>query len=113
MSQSYIEAHRAEEAVRALEQKVTLLMTKNTEQRGKNDAFEKKLQSLEKRNNELEIRLKASYAYPPPSPQGPRSTHKISRSNPNQHANSEHNALARHLNAKAGGDVDWVPGANR
>ncbi|KAL8765372.1 MAG: hypothetical protein Q9203_006619, partial [Teloschistes exilis] len=60
MSQSYIEAHRAEEAVRALEQKVTLLMTKNSEQRGKNEAFEKKLQSLEKRNNELEIRLKAS-----------------------------------------------------
>ncbi|KAL8632072.1 hypothetical protein Q9189_002215 [Teloschistes chrysophthalmus] len=71
MSQSYIEAHRAESAVRALEQKVTLLMTKNSEQRGKNEAFEKKLQSLEKRNNELEIRLKAS----------------------------EHNALARHLNA--------------
>ncbi|KAI4202287.1 MAG: hypothetical protein LQ350_002671 [Teloschistes chrysophthalmus] len=99
MSQSYIEAHRAESAVRALEQKVTLLMTKNSEQRGKNEAFEKKLQSLEKRNNELEIRLKASYAIPSPS-QTPSN-----RSNPKPCAltcfikNSEHNALARHLNA--------------
>ncbi|KAI4232150.1 MAG: hypothetical protein LQ349_005178 [Xanthoria aureola] len=71
MSQSYIEAHKAEEAVRALEQKVSLLMTKNREQAGKNESFEKKIQGLEKKTADLDTRLKAS----------------------------EHNALARHLNA--------------
>ncbi|KAL8947496.1 MAG: hypothetical protein Q9222_006233, partial [Ikaeria aurantiellina] len=60
MSQSYIEAHRAEEAVRALEQKVSLLMTKNKEQAGKNESFEKKLHALETKNQDLEIRLKAA-----------------------------------------------------
>ncbi|KAL8725066.1 MAG: hypothetical protein Q9166_007597 [cf. Caloplaca sp. 2 TL-2023] len=71
MSQSYIEAHRADEAVRSLEQKVSLLMVKNKEQAGKNESFEKKIHGLEKRNEDLETRLKAS----------------------------EYNALARHLNA--------------
>ncbi|KAL9633552.1 MAG: hypothetical protein Q9204_003347 [Flavoplaca sp. TL-2023a] len=71
MSQSYIEAHKAEEAVRALEQKVSLLMTKNREQAGKNESFEKKIHALEKKSEDLDVRLKAA----------------------------EHNALARHLNA--------------
>ena len=62
MSQSYIEAHKAEEAVRSLEQKVSLLMTKNREQAGKNESFEKKIHSLEQKNEELDTRLKASYA---------------------------------------------------
>ncbi|KAL8793704.1 MAG: hypothetical protein Q9182_007655 [Xanthomendoza sp. 2 TL-2023] len=71
MSQSYIEAHKADEAVRTLEQKVSLLITKSKEQTGKNENFEKKIRSLEKKNEDLETRLKAS----------------------------THNALARHLNA--------------
>ncbi|KAL8895485.1 MAG: hypothetical protein Q9192_003608 [Flavoplaca navasiana] len=71
MSQSYIEAHKAEEAVRALEQKVSLLMTKNREQAGKNESFEKKIHALEKKSEDLDLRLKAA----------------------------EHNALSRHLNA--------------
>ncbi|KAL8853886.1 MAG: hypothetical protein Q9221_001357 [Calogaya cf. arnoldii] len=71
MSQSYLEAHKAEEAVRALEQKVSLLMTKNKEQAGKNESFEKKIHNLEKKSEDLDTRLKAS----------------------------EHNALSRHLNA--------------
>lgn len=61
MSQSYIEAHKAEEAVRALEQKVSLLMTKNKEQAGKNESFEKKIHGLEKKSEDLDTRLKASY----------------------------------------------------
>ncbi|KAL8672847.1 MAG: hypothetical protein Q9168_002723 [Polycauliona sp. 1 TL-2023] len=71
MSQSYIEAHKAEEAVRALEQKVSLLMIKNKEQAGKNESFEKKIHGLEKKTEDVDTRLKAA----------------------------EHNALARHLNA--------------
>ncbi|KAL9000470.1 MAG: hypothetical protein Q9169_000987 [Polycauliona sp. 2 TL-2023] len=71
MSQSYIEAHKVEEAVRALEQKVSLLMIKNKEQAGKNESFEKKIHALEKKNEDLDTRLKAA----------------------------EHNALSRHLNA--------------
>ncbi|KAL8929293.1 MAG: hypothetical protein Q9208_001376 [Pyrenodesmia sp. 3 TL-2023] len=67
----YIEDHKAESDIRALDQKVSLLMTKSKEQAGKNEAFEKKIHTLEARNNDLETRLKAA----------------------------EHNALARHLNA--------------
>ena len=64
MSQSYIEAHKAEEAVRALEQKVSLLMTKNREQAGKNESFEKKIHALEKKSEDLDVRLKAAYVLP-------------------------------------------------
>ena len=72
MSQSYIEAHKAEEAVRALEQKVSLLMTKNREQAGKNESFEKKIQGLEKKTADLDTRLKASYVFSPlPFPNSP------------------------------------------
>lgn len=71
MSQSYIEAHKAEEAVRALEQKVSLLMTKNREQAGKNESFEKKIQGLEKKTADLDTRLKASYVISPLPPSLP------------------------------------------
>ncbi|KAL8932419.1 MAG: hypothetical protein Q9216_006844, partial [Gyalolechia sp. 2 TL-2023] len=57
---SYIEAHKADADFRALDQKVTLLLNKNKEQAGKNESFEKKIRALEKRNEELEVRLKAS-----------------------------------------------------
>ena len=67
MSQSYIEAHKAEEAVRALEQKVSLLMTKNREQAGKNESFEKKIHELEKKSEDLDVRLKAAYVFLPSS----------------------------------------------
>ncbi|KAL8889313.1 MAG: hypothetical protein Q9215_003393 [Flavoplaca cf. flavocitrina] len=83
MSQSYIEAHKAEEAVRALEQKVSLLMTKNREQAGKNESFEKKIHELEKKSEDLDVRLKAAYFNTNLAPL----------------SNSEHNALSRHLNA--------------
>ncbi|KAL8824544.1 MAG: hypothetical protein Q9170_008124, partial [Blastenia crenularia] len=59
---SYIEAHKADADFRALDQKVSLLLTKNKEQAGKNESFEKKIHALEKRNEGLETRLKASYA---------------------------------------------------
>ncbi|KAL8711879.1 MAG: hypothetical protein Q9220_003823 [cf. Caloplaca sp. 1 TL-2023] len=85
MSQSYIEAHKAEEAVRALEAKVSLLMIKNKDQAGKNEAFEKKLHALETKNLDLETRLKASPKENIRACSSPR--------------NSEHNALSRHLNA--------------
>lgn len=68
---SYIDAHKADSDFRALDQKVSLLISKNKEQTGKNESFEKKIRALEKRNEELEVRLKAS----------------------------EHNALSRHLNS--------------
>ncbi|KAI4127513.1 MAG: hypothetical protein LQ338_003171 [Usnochroma carphineum] len=71
MSLSYLREHEAENNIRALDQKVSLLLTKSKEQAGKNEHFEKKIRALEKRNDDLETRLKAS----------------------------EHNALARHLNA--------------
>lgn len=71
MSQSYIEAHKAEEAVRALEQKVSLLMTKNREQAGKNESFEKKIHALEKKSEDLDVRLKAAYVFLPSSPEFP------------------------------------------
>lgn len=58
----YLEAHKADADFRALDQKVTLLLTKNKEQAGKNESIEKKIRALEKRNEELEVRLKASYA---------------------------------------------------
>ncbi len=125
MSQSYIEAHKAEEAVRALEQKVSLLMTKNREQAGKNESFEKKIQGLEKKTADLDTRLKASYVFSPlpfpnspfpsppfPSPPFPPSvpipySSSQARTAKKKHAdnpflpqqNREHNALARHLNA--------------
>ncbi|KAL9591629.1 MAG: hypothetical protein Q9179_007532, partial [Wetmoreana sp. 5 TL-2023] len=104
MSQSYIEAHHADEAVRALEQKVSLLMTKNKEQAGKNESFEKKIHSLEARNKDLEVRLKASYAslFLPNRPTPtilPNRVHKVQALTPSFHHHSEHNALARHLNA--------------
>ncbi|KAL8717393.1 MAG: hypothetical protein Q9225_005349, partial [Loekoesia sp. 1 TL-2023] len=60
MSQSYIEAHKADADFRALDQKVTLLITKNKEQAGKNEAMEKKIHALEQRNEELDTRLKAA-----------------------------------------------------
>ncbi|KAI4190660.1 MAG: hypothetical protein L6R41_000671 [Letrouitia leprolyta] len=68
---SYIDSHKADSDFRALDQKVSLLLTKNKEQAGKSEALEKKIRALEKRNEELEVRLKAS----------------------------EHNALSRHLNS--------------
>lgn len=124
MSQSYIEAHKSEEAIRSLEQKVSLLITKSKEQTGKNDAFEKKIHALEKRNEELETRLNASYvAFPfpmlahllpshihpfslpipslysshPPNPNNNTPPPPLANT-PSQNP-STHNALSRHLNA--------------
>ncbi|KAL9031892.1 MAG: hypothetical protein Q9180_006764 [Flavoplaca navasiana] len=106
MSQSYIEAHKAEEAVRALEQKVSLLMTKNREQAGKNESFEKKIHALEKKSEDLDVRLKAAYVFLPSSPEPPlllssnyTFTHTYFHTNIAPFPNSEHNALSRHLNA--------------
>ncbi|KAL8895660.1 MAG: hypothetical protein Q9207_008075, partial [Kuettlingeria erythrocarpa] len=56
----YIEDHKAESDIRALDQKVSLLMTKSKEQAGKNETFEKKIHALEARNADLETRLKAA-----------------------------------------------------
>ncbi len=61
----YIEDHKAESDIRALDQKVSLLMIKSKEQAGKNEAFEKKIHALEARNADLETRLKAAYATSP------------------------------------------------
>ncbi|KAL9604144.1 MAG: hypothetical protein Q9219_000732 [cf. Caloplaca sp. 3 TL-2023] len=89
---SYIEAHKADSDIRAMDQKISLLMTKSKEQAGKNEAMEKKIRALEQRNTELETRLKAAYvSIPSPVIPSPLLTKKKQ--------NSEHNALARHLNA--------------
>ncbi|KAI4141726.1 MAG: hypothetical protein L6R39_005205, partial [Caloplaca ligustica] len=60
MAQSYMEAHKAETDIRNLDQKVSLLMTKNKEQAGKNERMEKQIHALEQKNENLETRLKAS-----------------------------------------------------
>ncbi|KAL9007977.1 MAG: hypothetical protein Q9173_006850, partial [Seirophora scorigena] len=57
---SYIETHKTESDLRALDQKVTLLLTKSQQQTSRTESLEKKIRALEARNEELETRLKAS-----------------------------------------------------
>ncbi|KAL9016646.1 MAG: hypothetical protein Q9185_006019 [Variospora sp. 1 TL-2023] len=66
-----MELHKTESDLRALDQKVTLLLTKSQQQTARTESLEKKIHALEARNAELETRLKAS----------------------------DHNALSRHLNS--------------
>ena len=61
MSQSYIEAHKADAAFRALEQQVAEMNKKHQELSGRNQTVEKRLDNLSKREEQLETRVKAAY----------------------------------------------------